>query len=349
MEPDVKVSPAPFDSSASAMKADADSYDWPQEPRDPASQAGLAGRFVHSIKGVLASFGRFRQHLSQDQLGKAGAWLLLSFGLLALFADFVAPYSPTKLYSSAVVHGPLWAESGVFYHPLGTDTIGRDLLSRLIYGGRMTLGIALLTTILTVVIGVALGLGAGLMAQTRHTRLAALLTRSIDSALAVPPLAAAAAVAGAWHDALIPAMMVASVFAMAPIARLLRAEVINLCSEQAHRGYDPSLARLREPVDRWQELKDTLSHCLPMIRVLSAFAFSDAILIVAALGFFGLGAAAPAAEWGTMVADGRLLWASHPWLSAAPALCIGLVIMSCHFVVGSLRSSLDDPHVRERL
>lgn len=348
MEPDVTPTPPPFGSSpsapapASALGADEDRYDWQQEHADLTSPKQLAGSWFAGFSRLLLLFTK------QGRLAKAGSRLLLLFGLLALAADFLAPYSPTQLYPSSVIHGPIWTESGSLHHFFGTDSIGRDLLSRLIYGGRLTLGIAALSALISVSIGVGLGLGAGFLAHSHHRKAAALLTRIIDCALAVPPLAAAAAVAGAWHSSLILAMIVASVFAMAPIARLIRAQVITLGSQQSRRDYDPSLARLRQPIDRWQQIKDTLHHCFPMIRLLSVFALSDAILTIAALGFFGLGAAPPAAEWGTMVADGRLLWSSHPWLSLAPALCIGLVIMSCHCVVGSIRPNLA-PNLRERL
>jgi dipeptide transport system permease protein len=283
--------------------------------------------------------GRAREFwaaFSENRGAVFGLAIVLIVVLLALFADGVAPYSPTDQFRDAVRAPPAWADGGSTRFLLGTDSLGRDMLSRLIHGARISLFIGLSVMGVSFVIGVLLGLACVSLGQMVDV----VISRVMDLIMAVPSLVLAILVVAVLGPSLTNTIIAVTIVYLPRYVRLVRASAL------AELGKDYVTAARVAGVGRVRLLFFTvLPNCLAPLIVQAALGVSDAILEAAALGFLGLGAQPPTAEWGTMLADAREFIRSDPWLVTLPGLAILITVVAINLAGDGLRDATD-PRMR---
>jgi dipeptide transport system permease protein len=279
--------------------------------------------------GPLASFWA---SFSENRGAVAGLSVLVLIGLTALFADFVAPYSPIEQFRSATKVPPVWDEGGTWRFLLGTDALGRDTLSRLIHGARISLFIGLSVMAVSVAAGVALGLVAAFAGGLVDT----VIMRVMDLIIAIPSLVLCILVVAVLGPSLANTIWAVTIVYLPRYVRLVRASALSEI------GKDYVTAARVVGVGRLRLMFVTvLPNCLAPLTVQAALGVSDAILEAAALGFLGLGAQPPTPEWGSMLADSREFIRSDPWIVTLPGLAILLTVVSINLMGDGLRDALD--------
>ena len=274
----------------------------------------------------------FWQSFAENRGAVMGLALLASIFLIGLFASFIAPYSPLEQYRDAVRAPPVWAEGGSWRFILGTDGLGRDMLSRLIYGARVSLFIGFSVMSVSFVIGVFLGLGAAFWGSAADV----IITRLMDLIMAVPGLVLAILVVAVLGPSLANTIVAVTIVYLPRYVRLVRA------SAMAEMGKDYVIAARVSGVSGGRLMFSTvLPNCLAPLIVQAALGASDAILEAAALGFLGLGAQPPTPEWGSMLADSREFIRSNPWIVTLPGVAILLTVVSINLTGDGLRDALD--------
>jgi ABC-type dipeptide/oligopeptide/nickel transport system permease subunit len=274
----------------------------------------------------------FWESFSQNRGALIGLVLVTGFVLTAIFAPLLAPYDPALVHEDAFKLPPVWSEAGSWRFPFGTDDVGRDLLSRLIYGARVSMGVGFMVVIFSLSIGTALGLLAGYVGG----RLDSVMMRLIDILLALPSILLSIVVVTVLGQNLTTAIIAVGVTAIPGFVRLVRASVLAEKDKQyviASRSFGTGHLR--------QAVVNILPNCMAPVIVQGTLGFSDGILNVAALGFLGLGAKPPTAEWGTMLSDARAFIESAPWLVTLPGLCILIVVLGFNLLGDGLRDALD--------
>jgi len=266
----------------------------------------------------------------------AGLVVVAIVVLLAILADVVAPHAPNEQFRDAVRAAPVWAEGGSWKFILGTDSLGRDMLSRLIHGARVSLFIGLSVMGASFVIGVLLGLACVGLPGALGQAVDVAITRLMDLIMAVPSLVLAILVVAVLGPSLANTIVAVSIVTLPRYVRLVRA------SAMAELGKDYVVAAQVAGVRRLRLMFATvLPNGLSPLIVQAALGISDAILEAAALGFLGLGAQPPTAEWGTMLADAREFIRSNPWLVTFPGLAILITVVAINLMGDGLRDALD--------
>jgi dipeptide transport system permease protein len=257
---------------------------------------------------------------------------VLSFIVLcAIFANLLAPHSPLEQFRAAVRAPPVWA-GGTWKFALGTDGTGRDMLSRLIFGARISLFIGLAVMGLSSVIGVALGLSAAYFGGFIDVA----ISRLTDVIWALPSLVLAVLVIAIIGPSLFNTIVAITIVYMPTFVRLMRASAIAELSKDyvtAARASGVGPLRLM--------LVGVLPNCLAPYIVQAAIGVSSAILEAAGLGFLGLGAQPPTPEWGAMLADAREFIRSDPWIVTLPGLAIVITVVAINLTGDGLRDALD--------
>jgi dipeptide transport system permease protein len=262
----------------------------------------------------------------------AGLAVVTLVALVALLANLIAPHSPVEQFRDAVRMPPVWEDGGSWRFVLGTDGLGRDLLSRLIHGARVSLFIGLAVMLVSVVIGIVLGLASAFFGSVVDV----LITRVMDLIMAVPSLVLAILVVAVLGPSLTNTIVAVTVVYLPRYVRLVRATAL------AEMQKEYVVAARVAGVGPWRLMGSTvLRNCLAPLIVQAALGVSDAILEAAALGFLGLGAQPPLAEWGTMLADSREFIRSNPWLVTLPGLAILVTVVSINLAGDGLRDALD--------
>lgn len=267
------------------------------------------------------------------------AMILLGVMLIfAIFAPFVAPYDPARTFEGAYSLPPFFLDGWDSRFLLGTDDVGRDLFSRLIYGARVSLLAGFAVTTLSLAIGILLGALAGWKGGIIETA----ILRLMDTMMALPSILLAIVVVTILGPSLLNAVIAAAVTAVPGVVRLVRATI----REEKMKPYSLS-AKLYGAGGIRIVTIELLPNSLAPIFVQGTMGFGEGILNVAALGFLGLGARPPMAEWGTMLADSRAYVESQPWLVTAPGICILIVILSFNLLGDHLRDVFD-PKLKSR-
>ena len=261
-----------------------------------------------------------------------GLAIVLLIVLLAIFADVVAPYPPNEQFRDAVKAPPIWADGGTWRFILGTDGLGRDMLSRLIHGARVSLFIGISVMSVSFVLGVVIGLTAAFASDAVDV----VITRLMDLIMAVPSLVLAILIVAVLGPSLTNTIVAVTIVYLPRYVRLVRASALG------ELGKEYVLAAQVAGVGRLRLMFSTvLPNCLAPLIVQAALGVSDAILEAAALGFLGLGAQPPISEWGTMLADAREFIRSNPWLVTLPGLAILVTVVSINLAGDGLRDALD--------
>lgn len=265
-----------------------------------------------------------------------GLAVVLLVVLCALFAEFLAPHNPLEQFRGYTKLPPVWAEGGNSQFLLGTDPLGRDMLSRLIYGSRTSLFIGLSIMVFCAALGTLLALLAAFMGGIVDT----IIMRVMDLILAIPDLVLAILIIAVIGPNLANTIIAVTVVYLPRFVRLVRASAISELSK------DYVTAAKVSGVGPVRLMFSTvLPNCLAPLIIQAALGISDAILETAALGFLGLGAQPPTPEWGSMLADSRDLISSNPWVMALPGIAILVTVLAINLMGDGLRDALD-PRLR---
>ncbi|MFQ5667648.1 MAG: ABC transporter permease [Candidatus Binatia bacterium] len=256
---------------------------------------------------------------SQRSLAWVGGGMVVLLAVVALVAPWLAPFDPLKAVADSF--GSPFAPQRAFW--LGTDELGRDVLSRLLYGARVSLLVAVVATSLTVVIGVSIGVCAGYFGGWVDT----VLMRLTDVFLSFPALLLAIALAALFQPGLTAIFVVIAVVSWTGVARTVRAEVLSL----RERDY-VAAARALGAAPLHLIAFHVLPNALPTILVMGALSTSNTVLLDAGLSYLGLGVPVPTPSWGRMISDSQTYYRVAPWLMLFPGLAIVYAVIAFNFL-----------------
>lgn len=257
--------------------------------------------------------------------------IILSVGV-ALLAPLIAPHDPTQIYSDSLSLPPSFIAGGSPGFFFGTDDLGRDLLSRLIYGSQVSLSVGFAVVVISLIIGTILGVVAGFYGGFTDK----IIMRVTDLIMSLPSILFAIVIVAVLGPGITNAIVAVSIVAIPNFVRIIRAQVMVEKSRQY-----VAAAKLFGAGNFRLMFIEILPNCMAPLIVQATLGFSDGILNCAALGFLGLGAQAPMAEWGTMLSDARSYIESSPWMVTLPGLCILVVVLSFNLLGDGLRDALD--------
>ena len=274
----------------------------------------------------------FWYYFSRNKGAVIGLFVFLIILLLAIFAPLVSPHAPNEQNRQLLLSVPFWMDGGSFSYPLGTDAVGRDILSRLIFGARFSLFIGVVVVTLSVVAGVLIGLVAGYF----RGRVDIVIMRLMDIILAFPSLLLALVLVAVLGPGLLNAMIAISIVNQPHFVRLTRAAVM------AEREKEYVVASRVAGAGTFRLMFATiLPNCMAPLIVQATLGFSTAILDAAALGFLGLGAQPPTPEWGTMLASSLQFLQRAWWVVTFPGLAILITVLAFNLLGDGLRDALD--------
>jgi ABC-type dipeptide/oligopeptide/nickel transport system permease subunit len=279
--------------------------------------------------------GRVRdgaRRLARQRLALVGLILVVGETLLALGAPWLAPANPDAIDARALLASPSLA------HPLGGDDLGRDLLSRLIYGARISMGVGVTAVLLAVAAGVPLGLITGYLGG----RVDEVLMRLLDSVMALPALVLALTIAAVLGLGLVNGMIAVAIVLVPTFTRLVRGQVLSV----KHHEYVTAARALGLPT-RGVLARHVLPNVVNPVIVQASLGVGFAIIIESSLSFIGLGAQPPTPTWGSMVQIGFQYLEIAPWFALAPATMIFLAVLGFNLLADGLRDLLD-PAARSR-
>ncbi|MBV8649670.1 ABC transporter permease subunit [Paludibacterium sp.] len=274
----------------------------------------------------------FWQGFSYNKGAVIGLVFLTLVVFAALLAQWVAPYSPIEQYRDAMLTPPAWADGGSGRFLLGTDEIGRDMLSRLIYGARLSLMIGLSAVLSSLIPGIVLGLLAAFYPKV----LGPLIMRVMDVMMALPSLLLAIAIVAILGPSMLNTIIAISVVSLPGYVRLVRASAMT----ELNRDY-VTAARVAGAGTLRLMFITVLPNCMAPLIVHATMSFSSAILDAAALGFLGMGVQPPSAEWGAMLSSARDYIERAWWVVSWPGLTILLSVLAINLIGDGLRDALD--------
>jgi len=282
--------------------------------------------------GRFALLTEFWAYFSENRGAVIGLVFFSCVVFVAIFANFIAPHEPNEQFREAFLQPPFWQDGGELRFPLGTDAVGRDVLSRLIHGSRYSLFIGCIVVSVSLVFGVMLGLTAGFL----RGRVDVVIMRVMDVVLAFPSLLLALVLVAILGPSLINAMIAIAIVQQPHYVRLTRAAVMGEMTKDyvtAARVIGVRTLRLM--------FVTILPNCMAPLIVQAALSFSSAILDAAALGFLGMGAQPPTPEWGTMLAEAREFILRAWWVVTFPGVAILTTVLAINLMGDGLRDALD--------
>ncbi len=303
-----------------------------QEP-DAGAEARPEVETAAGAKGRRGELRRMVRVFLGRRLVAFGLAIILVLLVTAVFAPLLAPYDPYEQNLTEVLQKP----SSI--HWLGTDAIGRDVLSRVIYGSRTSLIIGIAAISIAAFVGMTMGLAAGYFGGWTNT----IIMRLVDALMCFPPILAALVVAGMLGPGIRNVTLAIAVSLIPAYSRLMCAQVLSVRENDYITAAQVLGARTIRVM-----LNHVVPNCFPPLIVLVTMNLGMAILSEAGLSFLGLGIKAPVAAWGGMVSDGYLYVRTHPVLSFSPGLAIMLVVFAFNMVGDGLRDALD-PRLRGRI
>lgn len=279
--------------------------------------------------------GRLAEFWSYFRENRGAVIGLYVFGfllLVAVLAPLIAPYDASTQFRQHTLTPPFWADGGSWSFPLGTDPLGRDMLSRLMHGARYSFFVGLVVVAVAASGGILVGLIAGFAPRWLDT----IIMRVMDVVLAFPSLLLALALVAILGPSLLNAMIAIAIVQQPHYVRLTRASVMNELTKEyvtSARVAGAGLLRLM--------FVTVLPNCLAPIIVQAALSFSNAILDAAALGFLGMGAQPPTPEWGTMLSESREFILRAWWVVTFPGIAILVAVLAINLMGDGLRDALD--------
>lgn len=274
----------------------------------------------------------FWRDFSRSGGAVGGLYVIAALVFVAVFADVLAPYDPAAQFRDAFLAPPVWQDGGSARFILGTDDVGRDMLSRLIHGARLSMIIG----VIVITLALAAGIGLGLLAGFFRGVVDIAIMRFMDIMLTLPSILLAIVVVAILGPSLFNAMFAVSIVVLPHFARLTRAAVLAELSKDYVTAARVAGARLPRLM-----LMTVLPNCMAPLIVQATLGFSTAILDAAALGFLGLGAQPPTPEWGTMLADSLQFVQRAWWVVTLPGLAILVTVLAFNLMGDGLRDALD--------
>jgi len=258
--------------------------------------------------------------------------ILAAFGLGAIFAPVVAPHPPLEMDLGNALAPPFYHEGGSWTYPLGTDRLGRDILSRVIHGGQVSLFLAFSVLIIGGSIGVLLGLVSGYMGG----RVDSIIQRGVEAILSLPTIMVALVFVFVLGQSFSSVVLILSPFITASFTRMVRGEALSI-----RRTDYVELARVAGASHKRIIFRHILPNVAGTIIVIATLEVGALILVEASLSFLGVGVPPPTPAWGLMIDDGREYLATKYWLSLFPGLAIVATVLSINWIGDWLRNYLD--------
>jgi ABC-type dipeptide/oligopeptide/nickel transport system permease subunit len=280
--------------------------------------------------------GSLRQFLD-NRLAAASILIVLAFGLLAIFAPGIAPHDPYEADLFRRLQPPAWLEGGDWAYPLGCDALGRDILSRLIYGARVSMFIGLAVIVIATGVGIVAGLAAGYLRGWVDV----LISRLVDILLGFPYLIFAIGLMAMMGPGLQNIILALAYKEWVVPCRVVRGETLA-----AREVEYVEAARALGASRRHIMFREILPNILSPVIVVATIRMAHVIILEASLSFLGLGVQPPTASWGSMVADGRNFLLDAWWVSTFPGLAILLLVLAINVASQGLRDAFD-PRFRE--
>ncbi len=269
---------------------------------------------------------------SRNRGALAGLVVIATICFVAIFADVLAPHLPNHQYRDALLAEPLTRHPELGWFLLGTDDLGRDILSRVMHGARLSMSVGFLVVALALTTGIVLGLIAGFFPGV----LGIVIMRAMDIMLSLPTILLAIVIVAILGPSLTNAIMAVAIVQLPHFVRLTRAAVMTERSKDyvvASRVSGAGLPRLM--------VLTVLPNCMPPLIVQATLGFSTAVLDAAALGFLGLGAQPPTPEWGTMLAGAMQFVQRAWWVVTFPGVAILVTVLAFNLLGDGLRDALD--------
>ena len=270
--------------------------------------------------------------LLKSKTGTIGLVIVSTVVFMAIFAEQLAPYDPAAINPGAMLQPPVWSSGGNWAHILGTDNLGRDMLSRLIFGSRISLLVGVSAVIVAGIIGLIIGLTAGYFGGLVDN----VLMRVVDTFLAIPSILFILVVLGVFGPGLITLVLVLGAINWVLYARLIRGEVLSVKELQ--------YVRAAKTIGT-SHTKIMLKHLLPNVFssfiVVSTLSVATTIIVESSLSFLGLGIQPPSITWGLMLSTGRNYLATSWWLATFPGVAITITVLGIIFLGDWLRDVLD--------
>ncbi|WP_417824106.1 ABC transporter permease subunit [Thalassospira lucentensis] len=286
----------------------------------------------HTMSKPPSPFMETWNYFRKNRGAYVGLIVIAIILFVAAFATFISPYDPIMQDRSAFLKPPIWMEGADPRYILGTDAVGRDILSRLIHGAQLSVSIGVFVVIISMVAGIMLGVTAGYFRGWIEVA----IMRMMDTMLALPSLIMAMAIVAILGPGLENAMLAIAIVQLPHYVRLSRASVVTeLNKEYVIASQIAGAGHMR------QMFINILPNCMAPLIVQGTLGISSAILDAAALGFLGLGAQPPLPEWGTMLAEAREFVGSAWWVITFPGLCILVTVLAFNLMGDGLRDALD--------
>lgn len=274
----------------------------------------------------------FWHYFSENRGAVFGMWVFFGFLIMAIFAPILAPYDPTEQFRDHILIPPFWAQGGSTKFLLGTDPLGRDMLSRLIMGAQYSFFVGIIVVTVAATGGIIIGLIAGFAPAWLDT----IIMRLMDIILVFPSLLLALVLVAVLGPSLVNAMIAIAIVLQPHYVRLTRGSVLS----ELQKDYVTSARVAGAGLGRLMFIT-VLPNCLAPIIVQAALSFSTAILDAAALGFLGMGAQPPTPEWGTMLAEAREFILRAWWVVTFPGVAILVTVLAINLMGDGLRDALD--------
>ncbi|MCC8458462.1 dipeptide ABC transporter permease DppC [Photorhabdus aegyptia] len=287
---------------------------------------------ANSAPKIMTPMQEFWYYFKRNKGAVVGLVYIVLMLLVALLAGVLAPHSASEQFRDALLTPPVWQDGGSWQFILGTDDVGRDLLSRLMYGARLSLLVGCLVVVLSLLMGVVLGVLAGYFGGVVDI----IIMRIVDIMLALPSLLLALVLVAIFGPSIVNASLALTFVSLPHYIRLTRAAVLV----EVNRDYVMA-SQVAGAGSMRQMFINILPNCLAPLIVQASLGFSNAILDMAALGFLGMGAQPPTPEWGTMLSDVLQFAQSAWWVVTFPGIAILLTVLAFNLMGDGLRDALD--------
>ena len=274
----------------------------------------------------------FWKYFSENKGAVIGLFFIIFAITVAIFADFIAPHDPFEQYRDAFLQPPIWMDGGTSKFILGTDDVGRDILSRLMHGARLSLFVGVIVVTISLAVGIVLGVTSGYIGGFYEI----IIMRFMDIILALPSLLLALAIVAILGPSLQNAILAIAIVVLPHYVRLTRASVMA----EKNKDY-VTASRVSGSGPFRMMFAVLLPNCMAPLIVQATLGFSTAILDAAALGFLGMGAQPPTPEWGAMLANALQFVQRAWWVVTFPGLAILLTVLAFNLAGDGLRDALD--------
>ncbi|MFP7285761.1 ABC transporter permease [Shouchella clausii] len=275
---------------------------------------------------------RWARLLLRSKTGTVGLAIVVAIIVMAVFASLLAPYDPNEMNPANMLQPPVWVDGGTAAHILGTDNLGRDILSRVIYGSQISLLVGIAAVAVAGFIGVTIGIVSGYYGGWVDS----FFMRLVESFLSIPNILFALVILSVFGPSVWTLIIVLGVTNWVNYARLVRGEVLSLKEREFVKA-----ARSIGVKNGMLMFRHLLPNVLPAFIVISTLSVATTIILEASLSFLGLGIQPPDVSWGGILSDGRDYLATSWWLATFPGLAITITVLGIIFLGDWLRDVLD--------